>query len=141
MKKIFFPLFFGAAIALTLTGCTSVSLDYVGKTYPPTTNVDIFMDPADIDRDYEVMGSAIAKDVGFANFQKLQQKAMEDAMMHGADAILIESMDEVVTGSTSSTTGSVNKSDDKKDTNYRENTNNYQRTQEVLTVKLLKYRS
>jgi len=136
MKQIIFSLFFGGAIACVLAGCART--EYVGKTYPPTTNVDIYLDPADIQRDYEVMGSANVKDTGFANAQKLQQKAMEGAMKYGADAILIEALDEVVTGSTSNTSGSV--TNDKNNTNYRETTNNYNRTQEVLVVKFLKYR-
>ena len=138
MKKLLFPLFISAIAVFILQGC-SPRVEYVGKSYAPTSNVDIYLDPADIDRDYEVMGAAEIKNEGTIKFDKLQESAMESAMQHGADAVLIESMDEVSSGSTSTTTGSANNDD--KNSTFSQTTNNYERTEKLLRVKYLKYRN
>jgi len=84
----------GLFLLILLSACTT--FDYVGRSYTPTVQVDLYLDPADIDRPYEVMGMANVRDRGFANFERLQERAMSEARKKGADAVLIEFMDEAV---------------------------------------------
>jgi RecA-family ATPase len=83
-------------LLVLLAGCATV--DYVGQSYESTTQVDIFYDEADIDRDYTVMGRAIAKGDDMVSSDKIQQELMKKAREKGADAIVIESFDRVYSG-------------------------------------------
>lgn len=91
-------------LALGLSSC--VSTDYVGKTYTPTTSVEIFMSEADIAGDYEVMGELIARsdDNVFTSSEKMQNKLLEEAKDKGADGIILGSLERTVTGESSSRT-------------------------------------
>jgi hypothetical protein len=125
-------------ILMLLTGCAPTA-EYLGKTYPPTTNVDLYMNADEIKKGYEVMGEMTVKgQLGSKNAEDMQAKLMEEAKVKGADAVLIEALEEVVTGTTSSTTGSVK--DDKKGTTYNEQTRTTESKDKILKAKLLKYK-
>jgi hypothetical protein len=47
-----------ATLALLATSCAT--LDYVGETADPTSQVDLFFDEADVPRRYRVMGQMLA---------------------------------------------------------------------------------
>jgi hypothetical protein len=47
--------------ALFLVSCSSSSFDYLGKSYPPTTNPELFFRDQDVPHDYEVMGKVVAE--------------------------------------------------------------------------------
>jgi hypothetical protein len=84
MKKAF--LF--TIILLLLGGCTQI--DYVGKEYSPTDNVDIYFNEKDIGRDYTVMGQVLAtSDYYFVSAEKMQKKIIEQAKKKGADGVII----------------------------------------------------
>lgn len=88
-----------------IIGCAPKA-EYLGKTYSPTTNVDFFMTAGEIKKNYEVMGEMTVKGMlGSRNAEDMQAKLIEEAKLKGADAILVEEFQEVVTGTTSSTTG------------------------------------
>jgi hypothetical protein len=63
-----------AILSLLLAGCATV--DYVGQSYEPTTQVEIFYDQADIEREYTVMGRAIAKGDDLVSSDKIQNALM-----------------------------------------------------------------
>jgi hypothetical protein len=89
----FRPLFLGSGLVLLLlSACTT--FDYVGRSYTPTVQVDLYLDPTDIDRPYEVMDMAQVK--APSNFEKLQERTLQEARQKGADAVLVEFMDEEV---------------------------------------------
>lgn len=84
----------------------SYAQKYFGKTYTATKNVDEFYDPADVEKEYTVMGKTeLAK--GFRSLEKTQQKIIDLAKEKGADGIIF-SIEEEVLGTSSSTGGSVN---------------------------------
>lgn len=123
---------------MLIIGCAPKA-EYLGKTYPPTTNVDFFMNANEIKKDYEVMGEMTVKgQLGSRNAEDMQAKLIEEAKLKGADAILIEELKEVVTGTTSTTTGSIK--DNKKGTSYNEQTRTNESKDKILTAKLLKYK-
>jgi hypothetical protein len=116
-----------AALALlaALGGC--VSVDYVGKSYPPTASVDLYMTPADVKRPYEVIGEARAQ-VEALPFtspgEQLQQKLLTEARSRGANGVVLGSMTSRQVASTSTTTGQAKskKKGDKKNTQYTDTT-------------------
>ena len=106
-------------------GC--VSVDYVGKSYPPTASVELFMTPDDVKRPYEVIGEARAQ-VDALPFtspaEQLQQKLLLEARSRGANAVILGSITTRQVGSTSTTTGQATskKKGSKKNTQYTDTT-------------------
>ncbi len=96
MKRMFAVL---VLVMLTL-GCAH--LDYVGKSYPPTQNVDVVFREQDLHHEYTVIGQLVATGDELVSASKLQQKIIERAKQAGADAVIIEGLDRIVTGSSTS---------------------------------------
>ena len=96
-----------ALLALTLSAC--IHSDYIGKSYPATTNVDLFLDEADVREDFEVMGEVTLEsdaDMDFAiSSEDLQEKAMETAREKGADGVILGSLEKKSKGETTNDYG------------------------------------
>ncbi len=75
-----------------LTSCI-VSSQYVGKSYAPTSQVDIFMAWNDVPYQYEVMGYADATPEGLSSIADAQKKVEKMALAKGADAIVFDGID------------------------------------------------
>jgi len=88
MKKIFNHLLMLGIISITLASCSKSSFDYLGKSYPATTNPEIFMRDQDVPRDYEVMGKVTAEVPYNKKLKYIQNKVMNLASQNGADAVL-----------------------------------------------------
>jgi uncharacterized protein YbjQ (UPF0145 family) len=90
-----------AAVLLLVTGCTKI--DYVGKEYPQTTDVEIFFSLEDVNREYEVMGHLTATaDADMVSAEKMQEDILKKAREKGADAVVILGLDTYTTSSPSS---------------------------------------
>ncbi len=87
-------------LLLVLTSC--ITVDYVGKRYTPTNQVDMYFDEADIKRDYEVMGTLEAETREFVSMEKVQEKIIKEARSKGADAILFGDIQKKASGITTS---------------------------------------
>ena len=72
-------------VALLAIGCANVN--YVGKSFEPTTNVDLYFSKEDIEKEYTVMGHAIGS--GTSDSNEIQTALIEEAKEKGADAVLI----------------------------------------------------
>lgn len=68
-------------------GCAHIN--YVGKSYDPTDQIDVFYGEEDITREYTVMGHAIGGGQLLVSTSKIQRKLVEKAKSKGADAVLI----------------------------------------------------
>lgn len=80
------------ALAVLMTvSCTKI--DYVGKSYNPTSNVDIYFSLEDVKGSYEVMGHLTATAGSFTSSEKMQEKIIEKAREKGADAVVILGLD------------------------------------------------
>lgn len=101
MKRTLLALSFMGA--LLSTSC--VSVDYLGKSYSPTAVVDLYFDEADIEKNYEVMGTMTAEMPDWMSMEKMQEKMVEKAREKGADALIIGKIEKQVTGSTSTSSG------------------------------------
>ncbi len=74
--------------SLILLNCTTV--DYVGKTYPGTSHVDVYYSKEEVSNDYEIIGYA----VGYKqDYDSIISKIIEEAKTNGADAIVITGID------------------------------------------------
>jgi hypothetical protein len=84
--KTFIPL------TLFIIGCASVK--YIGKSYEPTTSVDVYYSEKDIKKEYEVMGHAIGRGPEiFVSDEQVHKKLIEKARQKGADAIILTGVD------------------------------------------------
>lgn len=112
-------------VAMAVWGC--VSVDYVGKSYPPTASVDLYMSAADVPRPYEVIGQSRAQveALPFTNpAQLLQTKLLAEAQSRGADGVILSPLSTRQVSATSTTTGQATskKKGDKKNTQYTDTT-------------------
>ena len=93
------------AMATLVWMAACATTDYVGRRYAPTARVDVYFSLTEVKRQYEVMGIAQTRGDDSMDAQEIQKQLEQDAMAAGADAIVIEGMDVVETGSTSSSSG------------------------------------
>jgi hypothetical protein len=88
MKKTLVP-----AVLLSLLAVGCARIDYLGKYYPPTANVDVFMKAEDVKQKHEQMGMITATMPDGVAFEQAQQQIMEKARSVGADAIILGSVE------------------------------------------------
>ncbi len=125
---------------LCIAGCATI--DYVGKEYPPTTQVDIFFALEDVERDYEVMGHLIATGNELVSAEKMQEQMLEKAREKGADAVVILGFERYISGESSKYTETIEmkeKDDGTKEVTTAETKTSSEETKEVKAT-LLKYK-
>jgi hypothetical protein len=103
MKHSFAYLILVAVVITSLMACSKSSFDYLGKSYPPTSNPEIFMRDQDVPRDYEVMGKVMAEVPYNKKLKYIQNKVMNLAAQNGADAVLFSDVNIRSTGYTRAT--------------------------------------
>lgn len=128
--------------AIWCWGC--VSVDYVGKSYPPTASVDLYLSPDDVERPYQVIGEARAQVevLPFSNpAQQLQTKLLAEAQSRGANGVILGSLTSHERTTTSTTTGQAQskKKGDKKNTQYVETTTTNTEQIDELRGTLIRY--
>ena len=96
-------------ILVILSGC--VNTDYVGESYSPTTQVDVYYSMEDVDAPHVVMGKITATAMDGWDSDAMVEELKAQAMAKGADALVIEDVHTDTTGSYTSTYG--NNADDK----------------------------
>ena len=87
-----------ATLCLLLLAPACAHVDYVGRTYTPTSNVELFFAENDVKEPYEVMGRVNARANDMVSAEKLQAKIMEKARTNGADAVVILGFERYKTG-------------------------------------------
>ena len=75
-------------------------VDYLGNSYAPTTNIELFFSEDDVEEDYVEMGRAIAHAGTNVSTEELLEDLKETAREKGADAIIIHDFGRVVVGDT-----------------------------------------
>jgi len=129
-------------LALGCAGC--VSVDYVGKSFSPTTSVDLYLSASDVKRPYEVIGNASAQVevLPFTNpSQQLQDELLAEARRRGADGIILGQVDSRLVPGVQQTVGRADtkKNGDKKDTHYTETTTTSTEEYRSLRGTLIRY--
>ena len=82
--------YYSLILMLAFYSCTK--LNYLGSSYTPTRNVDVFVDPSAVKKPYTIIGK------GYFDYsvyslsltEKMQKKAIQKAKDKGADAILFQ---------------------------------------------------
>lgn len=86
MKKIY--LLF---LSVIIFGC-STRVQYVGKSYRPNVDPEVFVAESEIKKPYSIIGRGYIK-VGVPaygiNWNRVQKNAIKKGWQHGADAVLI----------------------------------------------------
>ena len=80
-------------LAFWLLGGTyacSPTINYLGKSYSPTTKIDLYFDERDITRDYEVMGNMrnAGYEIDMDDLESIKEAMIKKAREEGGDAIL-----------------------------------------------------
>lgn len=90
-----------SSIFVCIVSC-SPTVNYIGKNYSPTQNIDVFLDTNDVKKNYEVIGKVdgISGILG-SSYQEIQDKVVQTAKAKGADAVILYNMEQRVIGSTS----------------------------------------
>ncbi len=78
-------LLIGLSILCIGSGCFQ-KVQYIGRNYTPTSEVEMFFSPVDVGKDYIVIGKVVGQIMKLKNAQK---KFIEIAKDKGADAIII----------------------------------------------------
>lgn len=97
MKKSNLLQIIGVFIMLSLASCAP---SYLGKTYEPTQNVDLYYDAKDVRRSHTVMGTTDMGE-GLQSLDKVQQKIVNLAKAKGADGVIMTVTEEVLNSATS----------------------------------------
>ena len=98
-----------ASLAALLGGC--VNTDYVGESYPPTSQVDVYYAMEDVNKPHVVMGKITASAMDGWDSSAMVEELKSQAMAKGADALVIMDVHSETVGSYTSTYGES--SDDK----------------------------
>ena len=76
-------------VPLLAIGCANVN--YIGKSFEPTTNVDLYFSKEGIEKEYTVMGHAVGD--GTSDNDEIQIALIEEGKAKEADAVLITEID------------------------------------------------
>lgn len=134
MKRFIAP---AILAALLLTACAHV--DYVGRSYNPTSHVDLFFDEHEVREPYDVMGQVIASANDLVSAEKLQAKIMQKAQDKGADAVVITGMDRYKSGESTTYNESTKERRRRTETSGSSTTTNM--NEKEIRALFLKYRS
>jgi hypothetical protein len=93
------------AVLICLTSCTKI--DYIGKEYPPTDDVEVFFSLDDVEQPYEIMGHVIATADDIVSGASMNASLLEEARKKGADAVVVFGFDRYISGETTTHTESA----------------------------------
>lgn len=89
MKKIYFL----SSIILFFASCAT-RINYLGSSYAPTSDVDVFVTEDAIEKNYDVVGKGYVKLAYYTRFngkaEKIQRLVVDKAKEKGVDAVLIK---------------------------------------------------
>jgi hypothetical protein len=83
-------------LLLCAAGCYRVDVNYIGKTYPPTKNVELYFDKNDVPEGYQVIGRAIVTVPEGTPGHGVKKGLVKEAEAKGADALLVGQAKQVV---------------------------------------------
>lgn len=124
---------FGLALVFA---CTKI--DYVGESYSPTTQVDMYFSEDEVTREHRVMGRMVAHANDAVSAEKMQKKMMKKAREKGADGIIILGLERYQSGET--TTHEENTKDTKKGTKTRGVVKTEVKFEKEIKAILIKYK-
>lgn len=75
-------------LSILFSSCFAPALNYLGSSYAPTKDIDVYVDASAIKKPYSIMGKSYFDMRGLITLEQVQQAAIEKAKQKGADAIL-----------------------------------------------------
>ena len=85
MNKIYF------SFSIILISSCTTTINYLGNSYTPTKDPDLYVTEKSIDRPYKIVGKGYPRFRFFGHSpEKIQHKALEKAKKKGADAVIIQ---------------------------------------------------
>lgn len=123
-----------------LAGCAKI--DYVGREYEPTDDVEVFLSYDDVEFDYEIMGHFVVTAYAYVGSEKMQAKLLDKARLKGADAVVILEFEKYVSGEETTFTETIETREDLDritDTRTAETKTSVEEKKELKGV-LLKYK-
>ena len=93
----------GSFLIALLSGC--VNTDYVGESYAPTSQVDVYYSIEDVERSHAVMGKITATAMDGWDSAVMVEELKTQAMAKGADGLVIMDVHTETVGSYTSTYG------------------------------------
>ncbi len=78
---------------LILVSSCHPRLYYLGDTYSPTTQVDVYYSPNDIALEYKVIGQLTGENQGVVDLDEIKIAMIEETKQRGADGILFVVVD------------------------------------------------
>jgi hypothetical protein len=122
---------------LFVAACAHV--DYVGKSYPKTDRVDLYLSEEEVTQPYEVMGKVIATGGEGVNAEKMQDQIMEKAQQKGADAVVITGLERYRSGEQTSYSETTKQKDPKTSTTSG-GSSTESKSEKQITALFLKYK-
>jgi hypothetical protein len=73
------------------------AVEYAGRSYAPTSHVDIYFHTTDVIRNYEIIGKADGKAWLLTDYDKIRKSIVKEAGKKGADGVIFTGIhDELV---------------------------------------------
>ena len=87
------------AVLVVFLGCATIN--YIGESYPPTQDVDVYYSEQDIEKEYTVVGrivaTANANELIYSS-EKFTQALVKKAREKGADGVVILGLRKIISG-------------------------------------------
>lgn len=74
-------------VICSLFSCAPI-IQYLGDSYPATTNIDVYYDENDVERDYTTIGRMTNRKAEGYRIERIQESMIETAKEKGGDAII-----------------------------------------------------
>lgn len=131
-------------VLFAVLGCATIN--YVGESYPPTQQVDLYFSKEEIETEYTVVGRILAtanSDEMFYSSDKFTQAILKKAREKGADAVVILGFEKVITGKSESghRTETTKEKGDKTVTSGHESTSSSIQEKRRIEALAIKYKS
>jgi hypothetical protein len=91
MRNSFIKMIIILSLSIFIIQCAQVN--YVGKTYTPTTDIDVYYSEHEIEKEYTSIGQAMGSGGFLVSNEKIQEKLVAKARAVGADAVIIKEVE------------------------------------------------
>lgn len=84
---------FCLGLLFCLSSCIPSQVYYLGDSYRPTSQLDVFYDALDVEDDFRSMGTMTSAPTSFLDFEPVKESMIQRAKAEGADGIVFNQID------------------------------------------------